>query len=341
VVSPPIGVEDLGDLPDHTEQLEELNSKSSVDGVLPRHLGNCELGRFVPGFTIVSDRTVQFRCLNFSNGTFSFEKMYEFNAEQDVEIWDSLWEGNIVFHWADHDDALTIRGYELAYISRFTLDRPVPEVEDMTAWAKENLNITSEPELPECSHGHQGRLEPVSQLPLRVASCTECGMPIRVEYESSTVGSWESFLIEPWWEFSESTVIDRGDTYLVDKRGRDTPVTLTDVAVHLMSRSAHVEYEPFDHYLGDYNTVAVVCDGDFAGYLTWNKVCGRTVLHCVYVRPEFRDKGLAADLVSMWYDEVCPTESYYANEPNESGLAVLKSVGHLGDDGVASPVRIH
>lgn len=209
MVSPPIGVEDLNSLPDHTEQLEQLNAKPEIDGILPRHLGNSDLGRFVPGFTLVAGRTVQFHCLDEKDGKFTFQKLYEFQAKQDVEIWETLWNGNIAFSWPDHEKALALRGYELAYISRFTLDRPVPEVDDMETWAKENLTITTPPKIPDCTHT-RGRHEPVSRLPLRVASCEDCGMPMHVKYQGSTVGVWEAFLSKPWWECSESTVLESG-----------------------------------------------------------------------------------------------------------------------------------
>jgi len=338
-VSPPITPEDLDDLPDHTQQLEELDSRPEVDGILPRHLGNSDLGRFVPGFTLVSGRTVQFHCLDDSGGKFSFQKKYEFKAEADVEVWESLWTGKIAFNWPDHSKALAIRGYEIAYISRFSLGRPVPEIEDMEAWAEEHLTITDSPELPDCTHT-RGPHEQVSRLPLRVSSCEDCGMPMHVEYQENTVGVWESFLKEPWWEFTESTVLNSDGFELVVKPA-DSPTTLTDVAIHLLSRAGHAEYEPFDHFLGDYNAVGILYEEDFVGYLLWNTVSSRVVLQTIYVRPAYRGQGLASQVLENWYSEVCPTETYYASEPNDGGFSVLNSVGHTGSDGPATPVRVH
>lgn len=338
MVSLPVGVDDLDELPDHTDQLEKIDRNPAVDGILPRHLGNAELGRFVPGFTLISDRTVQFHCLTESEDGFSFEKLYEFEASEEVEVWKSLWEGKVAFHWNDHDEALTLRGFELAYISRFTLNRPVPEYDDMTEWAKANLTITQEPELPDCNHSHEA-FETVPKLPLEVASCPDCGMPVKARYNSSSVGPWESFLVDPWWEFSESRVFETEGLSFVDKRS-DTPVTLTDIAVHLLSRAGHVEHAAFDHYLGDYNTMAVIDDEDIAGSLSWSVIHGRTVLQSVYVRPEFRRRDIARLLVEAWYDFVCPSETYFASEPNKGGMAVLESVGHIEKE-VVAPVRMH
>lgn len=339
MVSLPITPEDLDDLPDHTQQLEELDSRPEVDGILPRHLGDSKHGRFVPGFTLISGRTVQFHCLDDVNGRFTFEKRYEFEAKEDVEVWDSLWTGKVMFKWPDHSKALALRGYELSYISRFSIGRPVADIDNMEEWAKENLTITDSPEVPDCSHS-KGPHERVSQLPLRVASCEHCGMPIHVEYEKNTVGVWMSFLREPWWEFTESTVLEAGEIELVVKE-TGTPTTLTDVAIHLLSREGHVEYEPFDHYLGDYNAVGLLYEDVFIGYLLWNRICGRVVLQTIYVRPEYRGQGLASQLLEEWYRQVCPSNVYYASEPNDGGFSVLESAGHIGSNNPAIPVRVH
>lgn len=245
----------------------------------------------------------------------------------------------IAFKWPDHDKALALRGYELSYISRFSLGRPVQDIDDMEAWAKEHLTITDSPEIPGCSHT-RGPHKPVSQLPLRVASCEDCGVPMHVEYQDSMVGVWESFIREPWWDFSESTALEsEGLEFVVKESG--TPTTLTDVAVHLLSREAHAEYEPFDHFIGDYNAVAIVYEEDFVGYLLWNQVSGRVVLQTIYVRPEYRGLGLASRVLEEWYNKVCPSDTYYASEPNEGGFSVLDSVGHTGSDGPTIPVRFH
>lgn len=341
MVSLPISVDDLDDLPDLTSRLEDLDSKPVVDTILPRYLGNGELGRFVLGFTLISGRTVQFHSLLEKPSGYGFEKVYDFTASNEIESWGTLWEGGVFFQWADRDQALALRACELVYGGQFTLGRPIPEIDDMVAFAKEHLSITSPPQLITCNHeDHDTRYEDVPRLPLQLELCSECGMPGAARYHQTTVGRWDTFIDNPWGDFSESTVFEKGEYTFISKDS-ESPTTATDIAVHLLSRVANIEYEPIDYYLGDYNTVAILTDNTIVGYLTWNQLGGRTLLQVVYILPEYRGKGLASELVEAWYENVCPTESYYANEPNDRGIELLESLGHLGNSGIAKAVRMH
>lgn len=341
MVSIPISVDDLDELPDHTPRLEELMSKSAVDAIIPRHLGNEELGRFVLGFSLVSGKQVQYHALRQKTDGFDYEKVYEFTASDEIERWGSLWEGGVFFEWDDRDQALGLRACELLYGGRFTLGRPVPEVDDMVAFAKEHLSITNPPQLISCDHEKYGtRYEDVPKLPLRLELCSNCGMPGNTEYHQVNVGRWDTFIDDPWGDFSGSTVFENGENTFVSKTS-GSPTTATDIAVHLLSRVANIEYDPIDYYLGDYNTVSIVTDNTIVGYLTWNQLGGRTLLQVVYILPEYRGQGLAAELVKAWYENVCPTDTYYANEPNDDGIALLESLGHLGNSGIAKAVRMH
>ncbi len=339
MVSPPITPDDLDELPDHTARLESLNDRSEVDGVLPRHLGNADLGRFVTTFTVISGQTVHLYCLLNSGDGFSFENVHSFRAEQDIEVWESLWHGKIAFRREDIEAARTLNRYEHAYGAQFSRGFNFPDFENIKDWADEHLTI-SPPGIPSCDHT-EGQRESVPKLPLEVLPCEDCGTPLKARYQESSIGSWETFLEEPWWDYSESEVLGGGkDLYFISKES-SSQTTLTDIAVHLLSREAQTEYEVFDHYLGDYNIVVAVYKNRIIGFLTWNRVSGNTILQSIYIRPDYRDGALASRALKVWYDEVCPGNEYYASEPNEAGFALLESVGHIGEDSCAIPARVH
>lgn len=339
MVSPPFTPDDLEKLPDHTDQLESLNSRSKVDGILPRHLGNAERGRFVTCFTVISGRTIQLYCLIDSADGFSFENVHSFKAKQEIEVWESLWEGKIAFHHQDIEDAQDLNRYEHAYASRFSRGMRFPDFEKIKDWADEHLT-PSPPEIPDCNH-RDGKSEDVPKLPLEVIVCNNCGTPLTAKCQGSTIGSWETFLVEPWWEYSESNIIGGGkDLYFISK-DNSSAKTYTDIAIHLLSREAQAEYEVFDHYVGDYSTVGIVYKNNIVGYLTWNTISGRTVLQSIYIRPDSRKQNLAARTLETWFDDICPSETYYASSPNKGGLTALESIGHVGEFDCAIPVRVH
>jgi len=64
----------------------------------------------------------------------------------------------------------------------------------------------------------------------------------------------------------------------------DSPTTLADITVHLLSRAGHTEFE----LLVDFNAMAILCEADFVGYLLWNLVCDRLVSYTIYIGPQQR-----------------------------------------------------
>ena len=113
-------------------------------------------------------------------------------------------------------------------------------------------------------------------------------------------------------------------------RVQDAVVTLS----HIASRSDDI----VSTYKHEYqHALCYILDDEMAAYLTWEEHEKGPILSQLYVREEHRGKGIATDLVSGWYERVCDTEHYYADELTDGGRAVLTSAGHLR--GKAAPAR--
>lgn len=76
-------------------------------------------------------------------------------------------------------------------------------------------------------------------------------------------------------------------------------------------------------YKHDYqHALCYVLDDMVAGYLTWEPHEREPILSQSFIREEYRRQGLATDLVSSWYENVCDSEHYFADEPTTGGKAV-------------------
>lgn len=113
-------------------------------------------------------------------------------------------------------------------------------------------------------------------------------------------------------------------------RVQDAVVTLS----HIASRSDDI----VSTYKHEYqHALCYILGDEMAAYLTWEEHEKGPILSQLYVREEHRGEGIATDLVSAWYERVCDTEHYYADELTDGGRAVLSSAGHLR--GKEAPAR--
>jgi len=113
-------------------------------------------------------------------------------------------------------------------------------------------------------------------------------------------------------------------------RVQDAVLTLS----HIAERSVDV----ISTYKFEYqHTLCYIDDDEMAAYLAWEDHERGPILSQLYVREAYRGESIAADLVSCWYEQVCESDHYFADELTEGGSRVLSSIGHL--DGEPATAR--
>lgn len=174
----------------------------------------------------------------------------------------------------------------------------------------------------------------------RFVSCEDC-FRIYGRYRHGKKASLNKLFSADWLfggDLSYESIVDfdNEDAYAIHHTPSG-PVRVQDallVLSHIGSRSEEV----VSTYKHDYqHALCYVLDDAVVGYLTWEPHERGPILSQLYIREEYRGQGLAADLVSGWYENVCDSEHYFADEPTSGGKAVLSSIGHL--DRASGPAR--
>ena len=76
-----INPDNLQNYPDHTSEMEKLESMDGVDLVIPRHMGGDQSGRFCLAFMVISKRSAKVFSLTGKSENFKHELVYEFTLE--------------------------------------------------------------------------------------------------------------------------------------------------------------------------------------------------------------------------------------------------------------------
>lgn len=174
----------------------------------------------------------------------------------------------------------------------------------------------------------------------RFVSCKSC-YRIYGRYREGKKTSLSKLFSADWLltgDFSPESIVEFGEDgafgihHVPDAsiRAQDAVLTLS----HIASRSDDV----VSTYKHEYqHALCYVQSGEVAGYLTWENHDRGPILSQLYVRAGFRGEGIATALVSGWYERVCESEHYFADELTSGGKAVLDSIGHL--EGDSPPAR--
>ncbi|WP_458186265.1 hypothetical protein [Haladaptatus sp. NG-WS-4] len=169
----------------------------------------------------------------------------------------------------------------------------------------------------------------------RFVSCADC-FRIYGRYRRGKKTSLNKLFSADWLlsgDFSPASIVELGedDAYAIhhipdgSTRVQDAVLTLS----HIANRSDAV----VSTYKHEYQHALCYISGDeVAGYLTWEDHDRGPILSQLFVREEHREEGIAATLVSNWYEYVCDTDHYFADELTSGGRAVLSSIGHLDGD---------
>ena len=174
----------------------------------------------------------------------------------------------------------------------------------------------------------------------RFVSCKDCHQ-IYGRYRHGKKASLKKLFSADWLlggDLSPTSIVEFGqdDAFALHHapgasiRVQDAVLTLS----HIAERSDDV----ISTYKFEYQHALCYIDGDeLAAYLTWEDHEREPILSQLYVREEYRGEGIAANLVSCWYEQVCESDRYFADELTKGGRRVLASTGHL--DGEPAPAR--
>lgn len=224
----------------------------------------------------------------------------------------------------------------LAKVKEIALDKmreqfggvPIPD-EDELERRKETQNKCSHPSLEKITH----RSEFLDQS---CVLCGLCGKPDGIKYRGKLRSLQK--LIDPDWILEDfSTYTDlydiegkRNDFVIYSRFGEKTRL---DRTTDLFSFEGRLLHRQFTHYNWEEESVlGYVRDEEFVGFLTWDKIDGQDALYQIYVRPSYRRKGIATQLVKTWSDNIREDEIYLLDTPNRESLEIFKKMGHLNSE---------
>lgn len=174
----------------------------------------------------------------------------------------------------------------------------------------------------------------------RFVSCKDC-YQIYGRYRRGKKASLKKLFSADWLlggDLSPTSIVEFGeDDAFALHLDPGASICVQD-AVLTLSHIAERSVDVISTYKFEYQHVLCYIDGDeMAAYLMWEDHERGPILSQLYVREEYRGEGIAADLVSYWYEQVCESDHYFADELTEGGRRVLSSTGHL--DGEPATAR--
>lgn len=340
--------DNLEKLPDHTEQIEDIASKSNVQKVIPQHMGGGEKGRFCISFFVVLENSVNVFSLTEGDAGLGFEKVYSFPLQSDVDLSGEVWDAYAVFQWEDRVEADKAKKTSNLYARQFTLGEKVPEsripdIVENASWGEEKEK------LPECDCHQQPTTEKqIDQLGLTVGVCSNCQRAYRLQLPQGSASTYESSLDFEWLDgpFAPGTTPYADENLRFYEASPGSETVGADATLHGLSRESHAEFPNFGFYPGEGSSGLLIGDQEIervVGYLMWNRPreVERPCLQQLYVRPNYRGEGYGKSLLTTWFEEFISERRYYAIEVSDRGEQFLRQAGHLSDskDCPAIPAR--
>lgn len=342
----------LENYPDHTAELENLESKDVVDFVVPNHIGTEEQGRVCLSFFLVAGETAKAFALNGDQGSYSFEPVYEFTCENEVDSYGEIWNRHALFRWEDRIEAERAKKTANLYARRFTLGEKIPE-DEIQELVEEGMWSEERRQPPECvCDQHSTRQKEVSSLNLTVDVCANCERPYRLILDEGSASLYRSALELDWVEGtfgSGTSPIEKDDLRFYKVDHNEEPKAI-DATLHGLTRESHIEFHNFGYYRGVEETGLLVGDpsigkhGVVVGYLLWNQPgdISRPCLQQVYTRPSHRGNGYGQAVLDLWLDEIVDEDRYYAIDVSETGMEFLRRTEQITEnhDCPAIPVEV-
>jgi len=329
-IAPPIQGSDLETLPDDTELVEDLASRSDVETVLPKFVGDGDRGRFVAAFFVVKGERMVAYARRRDGDAVDFEQVAEGDVGEPVAWVGTVWNQTLLF--ADEDVDTVVRLRERAeYETHWLFDGSDPEA-SFESYRRDPLG--HEPTgFEDCDHAPSGDSERAPNLGIDVSSCVDCNSPLFVMHDGDGTESREVL-----------TSLHLGESFGNDGTIRgfrvvpDGDVSATEEALFVLSQMANNENPSLPRYArGGKHALLFLVGDQVVGYATWQHVGPHVTLDGLYVLPDFRgDGGLAETVVGAFFDEV-EHQEYFVETPNDAAKRALSRAGHL-ETGVATPV---
>lgn len=327
--------------PNHTDEIERLESEDSVDTIVPKHFGG-EERRFCLSFLLISGSLAKLFALTGDSDNLCFEPVYEFSLQNDYNSYGELWNSHVLFRWEDRIEADKAQKTANLYARRFTLgeeipEEKIPELVQVGSWGEKQK------EVPECQCDNQSTIrKEVSQLALTVDICENCKRPYRLITEDSSATLYRTSMELGWIEGdwgAGTEPLTQGGLRFYEVKGNDTP-TSADATLHGLTRESQLEFPNFGYYRGDQQSGLLIGDpeigkeGEIVGYLHWNQpgTIDRPCLQQVYLRPDYRGQNYGKQLLKTWLDHYIDDHRYFAVDVSDQGMGFLRSCGHITDD---------
>ena len=331
-IRPPIGPDNLESLPDDTGFIEGLAGKEDITTVLPRFYGNQGTGRFVAAFFVFRDKKVTLFCRSQpSEGVSGPTKTDTVALVNDPTICEDLWNQTI---FIEGEDMYTIESlkqraeYETIWL---TYGEPVQVPFD--EFRDDNPFEYRPGGLPECNHTESASPLQEPNTNIVVVPCDDCDIPLYVVSEIGAKQNSDLFRGEFLGVSSED------ETLVTVSTRPEGETSSAEIVLHMLTRFAHAEQQHMDFYNRNERLGMVfVHEGIVKGHLIWTEHNDVVALQQIYVFPQFRGAGLAAEFIEAWFEQA-ECNWFFAIEPNPAARRVHEKLGHF-DDGTARPATV-
>lgn len=282
---------------------------------------------------------------------FEWEKLDDQSRENDILIDDVSWGAGVIFVGADADHAEALEADLVERLhKRFNVpeqsDPPSPETAGCTCerrgpfpFQSVALQTGDGPQTPE----PEGRT-------LAFLKCQQCSAPAGflntlatdetqlLSLDSDAITFRDTVLDEEWlFESGTHPIRETGSDEAYTLISERTEYTNLEYALAMLAMSALLERPDFNKYDPQlHDGLLYIYKGRAVGYLLWTMLDDTPVLRQLYVLPECRRQGIAANLVRTWHESVrqAGTE-YLVDEPTDASHALFEGLGYF--DGSATP----
>lgn len=192
---------------------------------------------------------------------------------------------------------------------------------------------------PDCTHP-ETHPSSVEGEPFTADVCSTCERVCGITHNGQTYSRETLLDFERLNELEPKATVwsdDSGLSAIISPEESD--VDWIDAALYILGEDAAYQAPTITGYESQIFEGAVVAyDEDVVGYASWNwtfEIESTVVLRQMYVRPEYRNDGLAKRITTFWWNHQEETH-FFAGDPNPAGRAVIEKTGYydeLADDG--------
>lgn len=297
------------------------------------------------GSILVSDKRVLFRSNYDDDVTKTFEEL-----PLDSEPFAQFHDGELHAVFVPQPDGEDVKNTHSHFIS---------EIEERTGYTyfmdiiqEHGQNAQTDPEDCSCQRISSNNVlvenenmelgQSFSANEFRLVSCEDC-YSIYGVYKQGKKTTLRKMMTADWLlggDTSLDSIVEFGNTDAFglhyrpssNTRLRDLLLTISMVAERSNDISSTFKHQYQQGLL-------YLVDDEVVGYLSWETHDRGPILSQIYVRESHRGEGHATRMVQGWFNQLCDSNQYFADELTEGGRAVLDNAEHLdGDDHAAKEV---